>query len=411
MARDAWSRDRHRRRIRDALATDSPAEPLTDRLLRTSGEGARLVTPWGWHYKARRVKTPEPIDDRASVMPRPVEHRVLVFGAFALFAGVVLATVGRILMPYFAPILLAGMIVSMTHRPYLRLVARLKGRKELAAALMLLLLIQQASSLVEALRHVHLRELDSNPRVVSLLALLGRVVPGFNPATINLQQLVLGAVRGLPGFVASSGGRLLGGLANVAFGFLAMLLVSFYFYTEGDRLTEEVSSLSPLPSSSNREIASTFRGVIDSTLRGQLVTSASQGVATALGLWITGVPSALFWGAAASLFALIPLVGPATVWAPATAYLFFRASRGEPLWRPIVMLLWGLLIVSLIDNIVRPLVMSGGTRLSAVVLFFSIIGGLRAFGFIGLILGPLVFALLVTVIHLYKRLVLGRPPH
>lgn len=372
------------------------------------------------------MKTPEPIDDRASVMPRPVEHRVLVFGAFALFAGVVLATVGRILMPYFAPILLAGMIVSMTHRLYLRLVARLKGRKDLAAALMLvgitllvfipltlmlLLLIQQASSLVEALRHVHLRELDSNPRVVSLLALLGRVVPGFNPATINLQQLVLGAVRGLPGLVASSGGRLLGGLANVAFGFLAMLLVSFYFYTEGDRLTEEVSSLSPLPPSSNREIAATFRGVIDSTLRGQLVTSASQGVATALGLWITGVPSALFWGAAASLFALIPLVGPATVWAPATAYLFFRASRGEPMWRPIVMLLWGLLIVSLIDNIVRPLVMSGGTRLSAVVLFFSIIGGLRAFGFIGLLLGPMVFALLVTVIHLYKRLVLGRPPH
>jgi predicted PurR-regulated permease PerM len=367
------------------------------------------------------VKTPPPIEDRVSVLPRPVEHRVLVFGAFALFAGVILATVGRILMPYFAPILLAGMIVSMTHRPYLRLVARLKGRRELAAALMLLgitllvfiplglmslLVFQQASSLVEALRHVHLRELDSDPRV---LRLLSRVVPGFNAASVNPQQIVLGAVRGLPGLVASSGGRLLGGLANLAFGFLAMLLVSFYFYTEGDQLTEEVASLSPLPPSSNREIAATFRGVINSTFRGQLVTSASQGVATALGLWITGVPSALFWGAVASLFALIPLVGPATVWAPATAYLFFRASHGHPMWRPIVMLLWGLLIVSLIDNVVRPLVMSGGTRLSAVVLFFAIIGGLQAFGFIGLLLGPLVFALLVTVIHLYKRLVLGRP--
>lgn len=370
------------------------------------------------------VTTPPPIDDRVSVLPRPVEHRVLVFGAFALFAGVILAAVGRILMPYFAPILLAGMIVSMTHRPYLRLVERLKGRREFAAALMLLgitllvfiplalmslLVFQQAASLVEALRHVHLSELDSDPRVLSLLAFLERVVPGLNAASVNPQQIVLGAVRGLPGLVASSGGRLLGGLANLAFGFLAMLLVTFYFYTEGDRLTEEVASLSPLPPSSNREIAATFRGVINSTFRGQLVTSASQGVATALGLWITGVPSALFWGAVASLFALIPLVGPATVWAPATAYLFFRASHGHPLWRPVVMLLWGLLIVSLIDNVVRPLVMSGGTRLSAVVLFFAIIGGLQAFGFIGLLLGPLVFALLVTVIHLYKRLVLGRP--
>ena len=369
------------------------------------------------------MKSIVPFDDRVSIPPRPVEHRVLALGAFALFAGVILATVGRILMPYFAPILLAGMIVSVTHKPYVRLCARLKGRRELAAAIMLLgiillvivplvlmslLLFQQASSLVEALRDVDLRGLNTDPRVVRLLGVVQRNVPGVTAASINPQQIILGAVRGLPGLVATSGGRLIGGIANVAFGFLAMLLVTFYFYIEGDRLTEEVSSLSPLPASSNREIAATFRDVIDSTFRGQLVTSFSQGVATAVGLWITGVPSALFWGAVASLFALIPLVGPAIVWAPATAYLFFRADHGGPMWKPIVMLLWGVVVVSLIDNVVRPLVMSGGTKLSALVLFFAIIGGLQAFGFIGLLLGPLVFALLVTVVHLYKRLVLGR---
>lgn len=364
-----------------------------------------------------------PIEGRVSVPPRPVEHRVLALTAFALFAGIILATVGRILMPYFAPILFAGMIVSVSHGPYVRLTARLGGRPQLAAALMLLgivllvivplalmalLLYQQAASLVEALRDVDLGGLDADPRVVRLTAALHRHVPGINPASINPQQLVLGAVRGLPGLVATSGGRLLGGMANLAFGFLAMLLVSFYFYTEGDRLKGEISSLSPLPSSSNREIAETFRDVIDSTFRGQLVTSASQGVATAVGLWITGVPSALFWGAVASVFALIPVVGPAIVWAPATVYLFLRTDHGGPLWKPIVLLLWGAVVVSLVDNIVRPLVMSGGTKLSAVVLFFAIIGGLQAFGFIGLLLGPLVFALLVTVVHLYKRLVLGR---
>jgi predicted PurR-regulated permease PerM len=363
-----------------------------------------------------------PLDSRLSIPPRPVEHRVLALSAFALFAGVILATVGRILMPYFAPILLAGMIVSLTHRPYVALCARLKDRRELAAAVMLLgitllvivplvlmslLLFQQASSLVEALRGVDPRGLNADPRVVRALGLVHRYVPGMRADSIDPQALVVGAVRGLPGLVANSGGRLLGGVANVAFGFLAMLLVTFYFYTEGDRLTREVSSLSPLPSSSNREIAATFRDVIDSTFRGQLVTSASQGLATAVGLWITGVPSALFWGVVASLFALVPLVGPAIVWAPATAYLFLRADHGSGLWRPVLMLLWGLVVVSLIDNVVRPLVMSGGTKLSAVVLFFAIIGGLQAFGFIGLLLGPLVFALLVTVVHLYRRLVLG----
>lgn len=364
-----------------------------------------------------------PPEDRVSVPPRPVEHRVLALAAFALFAGVVLATVGRILMPYFAPILFAGMIVSVTHKRYERLTARLKGRRELAAALMLtgivllvivplalmvLLLIQQASSLVEALRHVDVRGINDDPRVVRLLGVVHRYVPGVGPGSVNPQQILLGAVRALPGLVAASGGRLIGGVASLLFGFLAMLLLTFYFYTEGDRLSDELASLSPLPASSNREIAATFRDVVDSTVRGQLVTSLSQGTATAIGLWITGVPSAVFWGAIASLFALIPLVGPAIVWAPATAYLFFRANQGGPLWRPIVMLVWGLVVVSLIDNVVRPLVMSGGTKLSAIVLFFAIIGGLQAFGFIGLLLGPLVFALLVTVVHLYRRLVLGR---
>jgi len=348
---------------------------------------------------------------------------VLALAAFALFAGVVLATVGRILMPYFAPILLAGMIVSITHKRYQRLCARLKGRRDLAAALMLvgivllvivplvlmsLLLIQQASSLVEAMRDVDLRGLNDDPRVVRLLGVVHRYVPGVTPGTINPQAMLVGAVRALPGLVATSGGRLLGGVASLAFGFLAMLLLTFYFYTEGDRLADEVASLSPLPASSNREIAATFRDVVDSTFRGQLVTSLSQGVATAVGLWITGVPSAVFWGAVASLFALIPLVGPAIVWGPAAAYLFFRTNQGGPMWKPIVMLIWGVVVVSLIDNVVRPLVMSGGTKLSAIVLFFAIIGGLQAFGFIGLLLGPLVFALLVTVVHLYKRLVLGR---
>lgn len=377
----------------------------------------------GAPHKGPPVKLPGPHDERLSIPPRPVEHRLLVLGAFTLFAAVILATVGRILMPYFAPILLAGMIVSITHPQYLRLTARLKNRRELAAAvmlvgitllvivplvLMLLLLYEQASSLVAALRDVDLRELNADPRVVRLVALLQRVVPGLSADAVDPQQLVLGAVRGVPGLVATSGGRLLGGVAHVAFDFLAMLLVTFYLYTEGDRLTAEVAALSPLPASSHREIAATFRGVIDSTFRGQLVTSTAQGVATALGLWITGVPSALFWGAVASLFALIPLVGPSIVWAPATAFLALRASHGGAHWKPVFLLVWGLVVVSLVDNVVRPMVMRGGTRLSAVVLFFAIIGGLQAFGFIGLLLGPLVFALLVTVVHLYQRLVLGR---
>jgi predicted PurR-regulated permease PerM len=130
-----------------------------------------------------------------------------------------------------------------------------------------------------------------------------------------------------------------------------------------------------------------LKAVIDATFRGQLMTALAQGIATAGGLAIARVPGALFWGAVAAILSLLPMVGAAVVWVPATIYLA----------------LWGVLVVSMIDNVVRPWAMRGRAQLPAIPLLFSVLGGLQAFGFVGLVIGPVVFSLLKSILDIYKE--------
>jgi predicted PurR-regulated permease PerM len=329
-----------------------------------------------------------------------------------------------VLAPFATPILLAIIVVTFTFPLYRRLKRRLKGRDTAAAILMLLivtvvvilpaflltiLLIQQATDLFRLIQQTDVPAIFDRLEIQKRLAPLARIIPGFDPNAIRIEPMIVGVVKKLPALVATHGGQFLGGLVNVVVGFLLMLLAAFYFYMDGERLVGELRVLSPLPDEYDREIFSRFTAVVDATFRGQMLTALAQGAVTALGLWIARIPGALFWGAVAAVFSLIPMVGAAAVWIPATIYLFLTAAYHDSSYGYAIFLaLWGILVVSLVDNLIRPWAMRSGTRMPAVLLFFSILGGIQAFGFIGLILGPLMFALMVPLVDIYKRILLQR---
>jgi predicted PurR-regulated permease PerM len=183
-----------------------------------------------------------------------------------------------------------------------------------------------------------------------------------------------------------------------------MLLSMFFFYVEGEEIVRQLSILSPLPKRYDHEFGERFKDVIDATFRGQVFTGLAQGAMTGIGLAITQVPGAGFWGAVAALLSLIPMVGAAAVWVPASIYLVISASMGNRAWwQAIFMILWGVIPVSLVDNIVRPWAMKGKAQLPAIPLLFAVLGGMQAFGFVGLVIGPLVFSLLMSIIEIYKK--------
>ncbi len=338
---------------------------------------------------------------------------------FGLIALVVLWATAMIIRPFLSAIIIAAILVTLTFPLFRRVRERVRGRSALAAVLMLLgitvlvvlpaavlgvLLVQQANVVFQHLQSGEVQQTLQRVDVASRLQWVKQIVPSFDPSTLSPQKLVLPVLRQIPGWVAKHGGALLGGLASIVIGFLLVLLSAFFFYVEGETILRELSFLSPLPARYDHQFATRFKDVIDATFRGQVMTAIAQGFATGTGLAIAGVPGAIFWGAVAALLSLLPMVGAAVIWVPATIFLFIAASMGQrPYFGAIFLLFWGVLVVSLIDNIVRPWAMAGKAQLPAIPLLFAVLGRLQAFGFVGLVIGPLVFSLLMAIIDIYKR--------
>lgn len=360
----------------------------------------------------------QPTNPVETAIERKPQWRMAGVIAFGLLTLLLLYAAFRIIWPFMTAILLAAILVTLTFGMFRRVRISCKGSSTKAAVVMLLgvtfivviptlilaiLLVQQANVVVEKLQGGEAEAMIRRIDVVSYLEPIKRIAPNFDPKTLSPERLLLPALQQIPGWVARNGGAVLGGLAGMVLGFALVLLSMFFFYTTGEDIVQQLSILSPLPKKYDLEFGARFKDVIDATFRGQVFTGVAQGLMTGIGLAIAQVPGAGFWGAVAALLSLIPMVGAAAVWVPASIYLVISASMGgRPWWQAIFMIIWGALFVSLVDNIVRPWAMKGKAQLPAIPLLFAVLGGLQAFGFVGLVIGPLVFSLLMSIIDIYK---------
>jgi predicted PurR-regulated permease PerM len=360
----------------------------------------------------------QPGESQIAVVEQRPQWRVAGIVFFGLLALLLLYAAFRIIWPFLTAILLGAILVTLTFGLFRRVRVTANGSSTKAAIVMLLgttlllvipalvlsiLLVNQANVVVDKLQSGEAQAMVKRIDIGPALSLIKRVAPNFNPATLSPERLLLPAMQQIPGWVARNGGAVLGGLAGMLLGFALMLLSMFFFYTSGEEIVRQLSMLSPLPKKYDDEFASRFKDVIDATFRGQVFTAVAQGFMTGIGLAIAQVPGAGFWGAVAAILSLIPMVGAAAVWVPASIYLVISASMGErPWWTAIFMIAWGVLPVSLIDNFVRPWAMKGKAQLPAIPLLFAVLGGMQAFGFVGLVIGPLVFSLLMSIIDIYR---------
>lgn len=358
------------------------------------------------------------LDYGASVRTeRRPEWRLTGIVFFSILAMVILWATFMIVRPFLSAIILGAVLVTITFPIYVRLRTRFKGRSALAAALMLLgitvviiipaviigfLLVDQANGLIAHMRSGEAQRLLQRIDIVGHLQWLRRF--DIDPSTIDPKRVVMPVMQQIPGWIATHGPAVIGSVAGAVLAFALVLLSAYFFYVEGESIIEQFAILSPLPARYDREFAMQFKDVVDATFRGQVTTSLAQGIVTAAGLAIARVPGAILWGFVATIVSLLPMAGAAAVWVPATIYLYIDASMGDrSYFGAIFLTLWGILVVSTIDNVVRPWAMRGKSQLPAIPLLFAVIGGMQAFGFIGLVIGPLVFSLLMSIIDIYKR--------
>jgi predicted PurR-regulated permease PerM len=187
---------------------------------------------------------------------------------------------------------------------------------------------------------------------------------------------------------------IIGGVAT----FIFTVFVTFLLFRDGDRLVAEVPRWLPFDRDRSERLLLRIREVIYGSVYGIVVIALTQGALAGLAFWVLGVPSPLVWGMMTVVTSVIPLVGSAGVWVPCAIYL---AVVGR--WPQALMLVgWGVLVISMVDNFLRPRLVGGRVGLSELVMFFALLGGLRVFGPIGIVLGPVVFAVAVSILQVLR---------
>lgn len=211
-------------------------------------------------------------------------------------------------------------------------------------------------------------------------------------ATVNQAQK---GVAALLGMTAGALGSITALLTNAAIAFFIL----FFLLRDGEGMLCRAVVLLPLRRDRTRRLFTLVKDTLNATVYGTLAIAALQGVLAGLGFWFLGVTSAGLWGIVTAVCALLPLIGTGIVFLPAVSMLMFNGH-----WiKGIILLAWGLIIVHPVDNLLRPHLIGSRTKLSTLYVFFALLGGLQAFGGLGVFIGPIVLAITVALFKFLRE--------
>lgn len=190
----------------------------------------------------------------------------------------------------------------------------------------------------------------------------------------------------------------LGDIAGATASFAFMALALFFLLKDGPRLLDKARGYMPFSNEQKERLTRQMQDIIISTIYGGVAVGVVQGIIGFFGFMVVGFESPILWGLCITVASFIPLVGSFIVWGPAVIYLFFTAH----IKAGIILALIGVFGISMVDNVLRPIIIKGRVQLPFLFIFFSVLGGIEVFGMIGLVMGPLVFALFISVLDIFK---------
>jgi len=230
--------------------------------------------------------------------------------------------------------------------------------------------------------------------------LIDRVQSYLGMEGIGSTDALMENIRSLGKSVAHSLSAGIGNLAGMLIDFVLMLFALFFFLKDGQVILLRMRDYLPFSEEDKSRLMSKVRDMIISTVYGGVVIAVLQGALGGLGFYFLGIKSPVLWGCAMTIMSFLPLLGTFSIWGPATGYLFFEGSY----IKGVVLLLYGTFVITMVDNILRPIIISGRTKMPTLAVFFSVLGGIKFFGIIGFIMGPLVLALFVSVFEIFRNI-------
>jgi len=311
-----------------------------------------------------------------------------------------------VFQPFLIEIVIAAVLVTVLYKPYLKLVKFFKGRRTISALIMcVLVLLLIVLPLTEI---IILAAKNSGLAYNEMLAFVrshGDILQSSSFAKINfwgfdtssLQNFVIDVMGRSSSFMMNSATAIVKGTTNFILSLLLIILTMFFFFLDGERMMKKLMYWSPLSNKYDQQLFEKFRSISYTTLVSTFAVMVIEGLLGALAFYIVGLP-ALLAGILIAIVALIPVVGSGIIYIPVSIYLLLV---GE-IWQGIFILLWTLLIVGTVVNFTRTYIIKGKAEINPIFIFFSILGGIAFFGFWGIILGPLMISIAVTVFHIYE---------
>ena len=225
-----------------------------------------------------------------------------------------------------------------------------------------------------------------------------RYLPGFSVSAESIQSHLRELVGALVGFVMQHSTALISNITDMALQFVLFIFTLFYLLRDGKGWLSYLSGIVPLSNHQKLLIAGRFKETSITTVVGILLTAVFQGIAGGIGFMIASVSPVLLLATAVAFSSLIPLVGSALVWLPAGIVLMLAGNVKSGVF----IIIWGALVVSSVDNFLRPYLMKGSSNISPLWILFSVLGGLKFFGMSGILIGPLILTMAITFVSFYK---------
>ena len=336
--------------------------------------------------------------------------------SFATLVVLVTAAFIWLMLPFYGAILWAVILAILFHPLQCWLVRRLGGRNSLAAGLSVLacicIVVIPGSLILAALaqeatglyNRISTREFDLSTTLEQIRSAMPSFVmewlSAFNLGSFEDMQTGLTSAVGQAAQAVAARALSIGqGTAQLFISLGVMLYVLFFLFRDGAELAGTIRRASPLCAHHTDHVFGKFSDVVKATVKGNVIIAVIQGTIGGVTFWLLGIEAALLWGVLMAVLSLLPAVGSFLVWGPAAAYLLLS---GQYL-KGAVLFAVGALIISLIDNVLRPPLVGKEARLPDYVVLVSTLGGIALLGINGFVIGPLIAALFVAVWSLFTQ--------
>jgi predicted PurR-regulated permease PerM len=344
-----------------------------------------------------------------------MKREYFLISIFFLISAIFFYLFYRIIIPFFSPIIWAAVFAVLFNPLYNRLLKRIHSKgltSVLMCAIIVVLIIGPLTYLLIALVNeattavAKVNEMSKSGELSDLLSfnipfldtLREKLSKYYDISTINLNQIVRDAIDSISKVLITQTSWVITNATKSVFYFFLMIFTMYYFFRDGEKIVHRLRRLMPL---SPNQISVTFkqlRDIILATMYGGVVVALIQGMIGGVLFFALGIPSPVFWGAVMAFLSIIPFIGAFIVYIPAGIILALTGSYIKAL----IVILVGTFVISQIDNVLRPFLISGKAALHPLLLFFTIMGGIAMFGLLGVVVGPIIAAIFLTLLKVFE---------